>query len=109
MRPAPMVLRVHDDGDLSREWLIPLPAENQPDYVFLDAEMRPSGPIQLIDPMTCEVVATASPPATGPGVRVSFNRVNLDSERWELTAQVDTLLFPPTTPLSSGTYCSEAT
>src|SRR5215208_4359375 len=70
MPPSPMILRVHD-GDRSREWLIPLLANDEPDYLFLHAETRPSGPLELLEPGSCQVVATASPPRTGPGVRVT--------------------------------------
>ena len=103
-----MIVRVHD-GDRSRDWLIPVLADDKPEYLFLDAEARPSGPIELVEPGSCQVVATASPPRTGPGVRVTFNRIDLEGERWGLAAEVDTLLFPPTAPLASGTYCPEAT
>lgn len=108
MRPSPMIVRVHD-GDRSQDWLIPLMTDSQPDYLFLDTVPRPTGPIELLEPDTCQVVASASPPRSGPGVRVTFNRIDLESERWELSAQVDTLLFPPTAPLASGTYCPETT
>jgi hypothetical protein len=102
MQPQPMVLRVHD-GDASREFLIRLWAEDEPEEAILDVDPRPTGPTELVDPATCMVVAVADSPRTGPGVRVEF-RVD-GADQWVLTARVDTALEVPRAPIPSGSIC----
>jgi hypothetical protein len=99
-----MVIRVHD-GNESREWLVPGNAEQ--DLVYLNVEPRPTGPIELIEPGTCRIVATASPARTGPGVLLNY-WFDGDADRWVFKADVDTLLEPPRAPLASGSFCGGA-
>ena len=105
MQPSPMILRVHDE-DQSREWLIPVWVEDQPEEVFLDLEPRPSGPIELLEAGTCKVLAIADLPTSGAGVRVDFWEDG-EAEKWMLIARVGVVDDVQGPPLESGTYCDE--
>jgi hypothetical protein len=84
-----MIIRVHD-GTHSQDWLIPGFDVDGPDALFLAVSSRPTGPIELLDPADCRVVAQAPSPQDGRGVLVSY-WLDGESERWVLHAGEDTM------------------
>lgn len=104
----PMILRI-DDGDGDMQFLIPdSTVPNADGGIVLDVPPRAAGTIELIDPQTCEPVAQADIPQTGPGVLVTYWQTYRNGETdlvWELDAGIDTKLENPTAPISVTAQC----
>jgi hypothetical protein len=102
-----MVIRVHD-GTETEEWLIPAAADTVSEGGFvLAVRTRVPGPIELLSPSDCRVVATAVPARTGNAVLVQYwDYYDGDATRWGLTASVDTILEDPTPPVPSSAVCA---
>lgn len=102
---TPMVIRVLT-GEQTQNWLIPGWGELPPDRtVVLASQVRPAGPIELVDPADRRVVASAIPATSGPGILVVY-WFDGDPEQWVLRADVDTMLEHPTAALPSDGACA---
>ena len=104
-----MILRIHG-AEGGRAWLNPdSTVPNSDGGVVLDLQPRSAGSIELIDPTTCATVARADLPQTGPGVLVTYWQTygadNAGDLRWELQADVDTMLEEPSPAIPSTTQC----
>lgn len=102
-----MMVRIHY-GSESQDWLMPGLDLEGPEVLFLALSARPAGPIELVDPGDCRIVARAQLPQTGRGVLVSY-WFDGESEQWELNANVDTMLDEVRSGIASVPACRPGT